>query len=128
MALGWLTLLKHVPWSDVIANAPAVADGAKKLWNAAARRPSASSGADPVATGSPASDADPLATLREEVARLEAAMLASSELINALAGQNAELIKTVEAHRVRLAWLSVVVAIVGVVAGVAVAALLALTA
>jgi hypothetical protein len=34
-------------------------------------------------------------------------MLASSELINALAEQNTELVKRVEANRVRLLWLSV---------------------
>jgi len=128
MALGWLTLLKHVPWSDVIANAPAVADGAKKLWNAAARRPPSSQESAADAPSSQATDADPLQLLQEEVARLEGAMLASSELINALAEQNAELIKRVESHRVRLVWLSVAVTIVGLIAAVAVAVLLALTA
>jgi len=123
MALGWLTLLKHVPWSDVIANAPAVADGAKKLWNAAARRPADAQGSEPAVPGAQASDADKLESLRDEVARLEAAMLASSELINALAGQNAELVKRVESHRVRLVWLSVAVAVTSVLAAVAIAVL-----
>ena len=29
MAIGWLTILKTVPWTEVISNAPKVADGAK---------------------------------------------------------------------------------------------------
>jgi len=32
MAIGWLTVLSHVPWTEVINNAPKVAEGAKKLW------------------------------------------------------------------------------------------------
>ena len=31
MAIAWLTVLKMVPWGEVINNAPKVADGAKKL-------------------------------------------------------------------------------------------------
>lgn len=34
MAIGWLTILKSVPWAEVISNAPKVAEGARKLWNA----------------------------------------------------------------------------------------------
>ncbi|MDP3225514.1 MAG: hypothetical protein Q8M96_20455, partial [Rubrivivax sp.] len=33
MAIGWMTVLKLVPWGDVIKNAPAVAEGARKLWD-----------------------------------------------------------------------------------------------
>jgi hypothetical protein len=32
MAIGWLAVLQLVPWSDVISNAPKIAEGAKKLW------------------------------------------------------------------------------------------------
>jgi hypothetical protein len=39
MAIGWLAVLQNVPWSEVINNAPKVADGAKKLWNAVTRKP-----------------------------------------------------------------------------------------
>lgn len=30
MAIGWLAVLQMVPWSDVINNAPKVAEGAEK--------------------------------------------------------------------------------------------------
>ena len=31
MAAGWFSILQKVPWSDVLVNAPAVAQGARKL-------------------------------------------------------------------------------------------------
>ena len=43
-------------------------------------------------------------------------MLASSELIKALAEQNTQLIRRVEANRVRVLWLAAAIAVVGVVA------------
>ena len=49
--------------------------------------------------------------LETTVAELHTQMLASSELIKALADQNTALVKRVEAHRVRLLWLSGVVAV-----------------
>lgn len=39
MAAGWLTVLKMVPWGDVIENAPKVAQGAKKLWSSVGKKP-----------------------------------------------------------------------------------------
>ena len=39
MAVGWLMVLQSVPWSDVIKNAPKLAEGAKKLWDAVAGHP-----------------------------------------------------------------------------------------
>ena len=38
MAIPWLSVLKMVPWSEVISNAPKVAEGAKKLWTAVSRK------------------------------------------------------------------------------------------
>lgn len=38
MAIPWLVVLQSVPWTDVIRNAPKVADGAKKLWNTVNRK------------------------------------------------------------------------------------------
>lgn len=110
MALGWFSLLKTVPWSDVIATAPVVADGAKRLWKSVAKKPPAPPGPIPVAaTGEPAS----LAQLQARVAALElgteemrAQLRVSSELIQSLAEQNKELVERVEAHRVRLMWTS----------------------
>ena len=116
MAIGWVSLLKTVPWADVIASAPAVADGAKKLWKAVGRKTPAAQADGGVEAATPAPALDALASLQRRVdaveasnAELHAQMLASSELITALAEQNAELVKRAEANRVRLLWLSMAV-------------------
>ena len=116
MAIGWLTVLKMVPWTDVISNAPVVADGAKKLWNAVAKKTPAA-GADAAFSPSAPHDslnAPSLASLQMQVFATEAAvadlrqqMLASSELIKALAEQNTQLIERVEVNRARFVWLAV---------------------
>jgi hypothetical protein len=113
MALGWLMVLQSVPWSEVIANAPKLADGAKKLWNAVAGKPAlpeqpASDGQAAVSPTSPALAALEARTIALEatVADLHGQMLASSELIKALAEQNAQLVKRIEANRIRMLWLT----------------------
>ncbi len=123
MAIGWLSVIKLVPWGDVISNAPKVAEGAKKLWNAVSNKPPA--------LDLPATDAQPalspeaqsIAILQAQLAATEAAvsdlhnqMLESSELIKALADQNTQLIKRVEVNRIRVLWLAGITAVLGVVA------------
>ena len=123
MAIGWLTVLKSVPWSEVISNAPKVADAAKKLWNAVAKK-SVSSDPSTTATAPALSpEAQAMAVLETRLVAMEAAfadlhsqMLASSELIKVLADQNAQLIKGIEANRVRVLWLAAAIAMVAIVA------------
>ncbi len=120
MAIGWLTVLKMVPWSDVISNAPVVADGAKKLWKAVGKKPATPApSSSPVAQMVPESQA--VGMLQAQIVAMEATtadlhsqMLASSELINALAEQNTQLVKRVEANRVRLLWLAAVTLVLAV--------------
>ncbi len=134
MAIGLFTVLKSVPWTTVISNAPVVADGAKKLWNAvASRRAPAQTDeiSDPVHQPAAGNEAGPLearlAEVRQAADRLEQQMLASSELINALAEQNAQLIELVETNRVRTLWLTrwtiLAAAVAAVALGVAIFAL-----
>ncbi len=121
---GWLALLKLVPWAEVISNAPAVADGAKKLWSTVAKkRPLPETSGTSAAAQAPAPQA--MAALEERLAVVEAAavdlhsqMLASSELIKALADQNAQLIKRVEINRTRVVWLAVATGAAGIIAAV----------
>lgn len=127
MPIPWLTVLSNVPWTEVIRNAPKVADGARKLWQTLNNRQAP----PPVAA---AADADARAVealhgrtedLEARVADLHAQMLASSELIKALADQNAELIGHVELNRVhlrRLTWAAAVLAVLALAAfGLAIA-------
>ena len=117
MAIGWMTVLKLVPWDDVIANAPKVVEGARKLWKTVARSPvpapSPEPASSPEATAMPA--APELATRSElqalaaTLSTLHEQMAESSALIEALADQNAQLIGQIESNRVRLGWLMAVV-------------------
>ena len=130
MAIGWLTVLKSVPWGEVISNAPKVADGAKKLWNSVGKKPPV---AEPAAAATTPSAHDPAATglLQTRLATVEAAaadlhgqMLASSEVIKSLAEQNAQLIRGIEANRIRLRWLTGAVIALGCIVAVGLVLLL----
>ncbi len=123
MAIGWLAVLQSVPWSEVISNAPKVADGAKKLWNAVAKKSPPPEVADPGAHAAASPESRTMAVLEARVVALEAAvsdlqgqMLASSELIKALADQNAQLVQRIETSRVRVLWLSAATAVVAMAA------------
>ena len=93
MAISWIAALKLIPWSDVISNAPMVADGARKLWSTVAKKPAAphpASGSRAVVS----TEAEAISALEVRVVAMESAvselhtqMLASSELIQSLAQQ-----------------------------------------
>jgi hypothetical protein len=123
MAIGWLTVLKSVPWGEVISSAPKVAEGAKKLWKAVSNKPRSPGMPSPGAHAPLSSDPQAVAKLQSELAQLRASvndlhnqMLASSELIKALADQNTQLIKRVELNRLRVLWLAGVTGVVAIVA------------
>jgi hypothetical protein len=112
MAIGWLTVLKMVPWGDVIENAPKVAQGAKKLWSTVGKKPVPQ--ANPVSAqvvpgqGPTGGQEAMLAALQAQVADLQVTtadlhqqMLQSSALIQSLAEQNTQLIGRVELNRKR---------------------------
>ena len=128
MPIPWLAVLQAVPWSDVLNNAPKVADGAKKLWKSIGKQSSAPK--TDVATGESAdsSEAQTLATLHARLLKMEAAqielhdqMLASSELIKALAEQNTLLIGRAELMRVKMRRMMAALAVVGIIAAYALA-------
>lgn len=121
MAIGWLTVLKAVPWTEVISNAPKITDGAKKLWKSVARKPQ---GAEPaaateVAPGMPSAAewAQRLAGNEAKLAELHGQMLASAEIIKALSEQNTQLIQRVEQNRKRTTWLGLASLVACLVAG-----------
>lgn len=113
MAIGWLSVLQLVPWSDVIRNAPKVADGAKKLWKAVGKKPPLDEISQSARAVALSPEAQAIAGLQTRVAAAEAdisalheQMLVSSELIATLAEQNTQLIARVERNRVQLRWLA----------------------
>lgn len=102
---GWLTAFKVIPWADVIAAAPTVVRGAKKLWDTA-RKPSPDA-AGAAAPGSPEARVE---LLERQGADLRRELAATSELLNSLAEQNARLVEAVGILRVRTRALLVVCA------------------
>jgi hypothetical protein len=124
MPIPWLVLLKAVPWTEVIKNAPKVAEGAKKLWSSVGKKLPVQAMSDDSVKRAPLTESESIALLQSrltimesELSELHNQMLASSDLIKTLAEQNAQLIKHIEENRVRIKWLAVVIAMM-VVAGV----------
>lgn len=121
MPIPWLLVLQSVPWTEVIKNAPKVAEGAMNLWRSVGSKNS----------GKPDSMDQDSATPDEEMtlaqmqirieqaefatAELHAQMLASSELIKALAEQNAELILRIEINTRRVIGLAILMFLFGLV-------------
>ena len=107
MAIGWMTVLAAVPWTEVIRNAPKVAEGAKKLWGSVSSKKGATT-----ATGVARTASDPsvrVAALEATIDELSKQMQASAELIKALAEQNASLVQRIESNRKRTVLLSIIV-------------------
>ncbi|KAB2843004.1 MAG: hypothetical protein F9K47_07925 [Burkholderiales bacterium] len=109
MSISWITVLQAVPWTEVIKAAPQIADGAKKLWTKVSRQGQLPQPAPLAGTDLPLPPEQSIALLQDRMtqlethlAELEDQMLASSELIKALAEQNAELVRGVELNRRRL--------------------------
>jgi hypothetical protein len=126
MAAGWWTVLKTVPWSDVINAAPQVATGARRLWDTVNRKPGA---VDPATGLSPEMAAQEDDIIGLLVARSEQSdaelndlrnqMRAASELIANLADQNAQLIAKMDMQRQKITWLGVTAGLSALLAVVA---------
>lgn len=115
MAIGILSILKGVPWGDVILHAPAVAEAARRLWSNVGRKGPDRSGKGSASGTSPEAR---LADLEKQLAELHEQMLASSGLIRELAEQNAQLVRRLEVQRrwiVGLASATGAIALVGAV-------------
>ena len=127
MPIPWVTVLQAVPWSEVIRNAPKVAEGAKKLWNTVGKKPSSPEVAETSTQPTVSPESQTIADLEARAEALEATvsdlheqMFAASERIKALAEQNTQLVQRIEANRVHMIWLTVASTVI------AIAALLAL--
>ena len=126
MAIPWLAILSNVPWKDVIDKAPKVADGAKKLWKSVAKKAGPSEQANTNVKPAHSTEEQTIASLdtriielKNEVSALHDQMLASSEIIEALAEQNTQLIKSIEIFRgrvLRLGLLTVTLSLVALLA------------
>lgn len=112
MATGWWSVLKTVPWSEVISAAPQVATGARRLWDTVARKSAGAAGTmpDPFTQDDEQEDFFGTLVMRVEknelsLADLRTQMLQASEIIANMADQNAQLIAKMDAARKRMRWL-----------------------
>lgn len=95
MAIGWLTALKVIPWSDVIEATPGIVKGARKIFTRGQQ-------VDVPAPAAPGATApDRVAQLETALAQLREQQQASAQLIETLAEQNARIVEAVQILRVR---------------------------
>ena len=116
MAISWVSALKLVPWSDVSQAAPTVLKAAKGLMKKSPEQEleDAAQAAFPASAESqtPAANAGELALqkvaqLEARIQQLEAAQRASNQVLEKMAEQQAQIVKTVGLLRTgatRLAW------------------------
>ena len=116
MAISWVSALKLVPWGDVIQAAPTVLKAAKGLMKKSPEQEleDAAQAAFPASAESqtPAANAGELALqkvaqLEARIQQLEAAQRASNQVLEKMAEQQAQIVKTVGLLRTgatRLAW------------------------
>jgi len=134
MAVAWLKVLKAVPWSEVIAAAPQVANGARRLWDTVGRKGGPQAGIDDVAmTPMPAGE-DNMALLAAHIeqqdatiAQMHGQLREASKLIAELADQNAQLIAKMEAARGKIQVVGLIAAAASVLGLVSLALVLART-
>lgn len=99
MAIGWMSALKVIPWSDVIDAAPGLVKGARKIFTRSQQTETPAAAAEPGNSG---------VDLSGRVSQLEASMAqmaeqqgATARLIESLAEQNARIVEAVDILRVR---------------------------
>ncbi|HEY6043804.1 MAG TPA: hypothetical protein VIU43_02800 [Nitrosospira sp.] len=119
MAIGWMTALKIIPWSNVLESAPHIVKAAKHLFSAT------KTDSENFATGPGAPAGEDFASLNKRVRVMEAKIAelreeqkSSAELIKSLAEQNAFVVEAIEVFRARLRILLVIcISLFGVLAG-----------
>lgn len=115
MAISWITALKLVPWGDVIEATPQVVKAAKGLLRkkdaAAAQEPAAAAAGGDTRLNPPHNAGEQalqlIQSLESRIRQLEQGQQQSAELIQQLAEQNAQVVRTVDLLRTgaqRLAW------------------------
>jgi hypothetical protein len=129
MALPWMALIKAVPWTDVVAHAPAVLGAAKKLWQPpSGRRPSLPTDEGQGDSNGQRSGAGAgvsalrVAALETQVADLAEQLAHTNQLVQDMAEQQVRMLAQVEANRQALRllrWVGAVAVVALVLATVA---------
>jgi len=90
---GWITAFRSLPWTQLIAAAPVVASGARKLWKSVQHQ-------DAEAADGQGTEAR-LQALEAQVEELRAELASAAGFTATLAEQNAILVEAIAVLRVR---------------------------
>jgi hypothetical protein len=107
MPVPWSALFSAIPWTDVIAKAPELAQGARKLWQKVGKREATPPAPPETPASSAPSIGERIDALDAHLADVGARQQESAELLAALATQNAELIRATEELRGRVRQLGI---------------------
>ena len=99
MAFGWITVLKIIPWKDVLENAPHIAKAAKNLYAGTKNSTSSSSGtADSSVSRSDNGNKESRDSRLHEIER---EVLDLNSVVRSLAKQNVRIVEAIEVLRIR---------------------------
>lgn len=98
MAFGWITVLKIIPWKDVLENAPHIAKAAKNLY-AGTRNNTSSSGTTD--SSAPTSDSGNKESTDFRLQEIEREILDLNSVVRSLAKQNVRIVEAIEVLRIR---------------------------
>ena len=97
MAFGWITVLKIIPWKDVLENAPHIAKAAKNLY-AGTKNNNSSGTAD---SSAPKSDSGNKESRDSRLHEIEREVLDLNSVVRSLAKQNVRIVEAIEVLRIR---------------------------
>lgn len=123
MSINLITAFKIIPWADVLTAAPAIVQGAEKLWDTLTRKSGQPRRGHDQTEEKNAVHPESLAAVEARVRSLEALaaelhkeVQLSSELIKSLAQQNVQLVQAVDILRIRTRLLLGFCGVLGLVA------------
>jgi len=90
---GWIPVFRAIPWMELLVAAPSIARGARRLWTEIRKPPDADT------TGE---RGDRLQHLESQVEELKKELLASNQVVKAMAEQNERLLEAVGILRLRV--------------------------
>lgn len=90
---AWISAFKVIPWLELMAAAPSVVKGARRLWDTVKRQDA------PLAEGQEGLAAQ--RALEVQIAELRTELTAASELVAKMAEQNGRLIEAIAILRMR---------------------------
>lgn len=108
MSINLITAFKIIPWADVLTAAPAIVQGAEKLWDSITRKSGQPQRGRDQTEEKSVAQSESLAAVDARVHSLESLtaelhkeVQLSSELIKSLAQQNVQLVQAVDILRIR---------------------------